>query len=187
METFVGPRQFVDHPEYEKNRYRALETLGNLIVHGGIDPPLVELVELFSRVPHCYTVQSCCGHFVHEGEPDEHTLARLSSYRGKVHRVHYRIAYIAFVLEKSKNGFELCHDLRLLASRNPANIQFGSADWFWEHSVNTYQIQIAPEREKYRDSFAVTYGEALVLEKVRDMVLRELGKIAKKHIRFAAN
>lgn len=51
METFAGLRRFVDHPEYAKNRSDALASLRSLIVHGEIDPPLVELVELFSRGP----------------------------------------------------------------------------------------------------------------------------------------
>jgi hypothetical protein len=187
METFAGPKPFVDNPEYEKNRSGALETLRSLIATGRIDPPLVELMELFSRVPHCYTLQSCYGHFVHERQSDEHTTARLAPYRGMVHMVHYRIAYIAFVLEKSKNGFVLCRDLRTLASRNPWYIQFGSAGWFWEQSVNTYQIQVILEREKGKDSLQVTYDEALRLENVRDMLIRKLATIARNHIRLAVN
>lgn len=101
--------------------------------------------------------------------------------------MQYRIAYLAFVLENNRNGHALCRDLRVLASKRPAYVQFGSAGWFWDHSVNSYQIQVAPERDTCRDSLAVTFDEALVLEKVRDMVLRELGTIAKKHIRFTGN
>jgi hypothetical protein len=187
METFAGPKPFVDNPGYEKNRFAAIETLRNLIARGKIDQPLVELLELYSRVPHCYTIQSCFGHFVHEWEPDEHTTARLAPYRGIVHTVHYRLAYLAFVLEKSKNGSVLCRDLRTLASRNPRYIQFGSAGWFWDQSVNSYQIQVAPEREKYKDCFWVTYKEALLLEKVRDLLIRELEAIAHNHIRLAGN
>jgi hypothetical protein len=177
----------VDNPEYGKNRSVALVILQNLVATGKIDPPIVELIELFSRVPHCYTIQSCYGHFVHDREPEEHTTARLGPYRGLVHTVQYRIAYIAFVLEKSRNGFALCRDLRMLASRNSGYIQFGSAGWFWEQSVNTHQIQVAPEREKCRDSLRVTYDQAFRLEKVRDMVISELTTIARKNIRLTGN
>jgi len=104
-----------------------------------------------------------------------------------VRTVLYRIAYIAFVLEKSKNGFVLCRDLRTLASWNPGYIQFGSAGWFWEQSVNTYQIQVALEQEKDKDCLWVTYDEALLLEKVRDLLIRELATIARNHIRLAGN
>jgi hypothetical protein len=187
METFAGPKPFVDNPEYEKNRSGTLETFRGLIATGKIDPPVVELLKLFSRVPHCYTIQSCSGHFVHERQPDECTTARLAPYRGIVHTVHYRLAYIAFVLEKSKNGSVLCRDLRTLASRNSGYIQFGSAGWFWEQSVNSYQIQVAPEREKHKDCFWVTYNEAFLLEKVRDFLIRELEVIAGNHIRLAGN
>jgi len=102
-----------------------------------------------------------------------------------VQAVHYRIAYIAFVLEKSMNGFVLCRDLRTLASRNPGYIQFGSAGWFWEQFVNTCQIQVALEREKLKDSFWVTYEEAILLEKFRDILIHELGTIAGNHILLA--
>lgn len=187
METFAGPKPFVDNPEFEKNRSVTLETLRNLIATGKIDPPVVELLELFSRIPHCYTIQSCSGHFVHERQPDEYTTARLAPYRGIVHTIHYRLAYLAFVLEKSKNGSVLCRDLRTLALRNSVYIQFGSAGWFWEQSVNSYQIQVAPEREKYKDCFWVTYKEALLLEKARDLLIRELAAIAHNHIRLAMN
>jgi hypothetical protein len=187
METFAGPRPFVDNPGYEGNRCVALETLRSLIATGKIDPPLVDLMTLFSRVSHCYTIQSCFGHFVHERESDEHTTARLAPYHGMISTVFYRIAYIAFVLEKSENGLVLCHDLRALALRNPGYIQFGSAGWFWEQSVNTYQIQVAPKREKEKDSFWVTYDEALRLENVRDLLIREMAAIARNHIRLAGN
>jgi len=184
METFAGPKPFVDNHEYEKNRSITLETLRSLISTGKIDPPVVELLKLFSQVPHCYTIQGCSGHFVHERQPDAYTTERLAPYRGIVHTVHYRLAYIAFVLEKSKNGSVLCRDLRTLASRNSGYIQFGSAGWFWEQSVNSYQIQVAPEREKHKDCFWVTYKEALLLEKVRDFLIRELEVIAGNHIRL---
>jgi len=187
METFAGPKPFVDNPGYEENRFAAIKTLRNLIARGRIDPPLVELLELFSRVPHCYTIQSCFGHFVHKREPDEHTTARLAPYKGMVQKVFYRIAYIAFVIEKSENGSMLCHDLRTLTVQNPEYIQFGSAGWFWDQSVNSYQIQVALEQQKTRDSFWVTYKEALLLENFRDVLIRELAATAGIHIRFAGN
>jgi hypothetical protein len=185
METFAGPKRFVDNPEYEQNRLVALGTLRSLISTGRIDPPLVELITLFSRVSHCYTIQSCFGHFVHALEPDKHTLARLTPYRGMVRTVQYRIAYIAFVLETSENGFMLYRDLRALALKNPGYIQFGSAGWFWGQSVNTYQIQVAPEQEKEKDSFWVTYDKALLLEEMRDMLICKLVTIAGTHIRLS--
>jgi len=104
-----------------------------------------------------------------------------------VQAVHYRIAYIAFVLEKSMNGFVLCRDLRTLASRNPGYIQFGSAGWFWEQFVNTCQIQVALEREKPRDCFWVTCKEAILLEKFRYMLIYELETIAVNLIVLARN
>jgi hypothetical protein len=105
-----------------------------------------------------------------------------------VQTVHCRLAYVAFVLEKSKKGSVLCRDLRTLRhGKYRGYIQFGSAVWFWEQSVNSYQIQVALEREKHKDCFWVTYEEALLLEKVRDLLIRELAAIAHNHIRLAGN
>ena len=99
--------------------------------------------------------------------------------------VHCRIAYIAFVLEKRMNGFVLCRDLRALASRNPGYIQFASAGWFWEQSVNTCQIQVALERKKLKECFWVTYKEVILLEKFRDILIHEQKTIAGNHILLA--
>ena len=71
--------------------------------------------------------------------------------------------------------------------KNPRYIQFGSAGWFWEQSVNTFQIKVVPEREKCKDSLNVRYGEDLWLEKVRDMVIKRLATIARKNIRLSGN
>jgi hypothetical protein len=39
METFAGPKPFVDTPEYDKNRSGALKILRSLIATRMIDPP----------------------------------------------------------------------------------------------------------------------------------------------------
>ena len=100
--------------------------------------------------------------------------------------VLYRIAYIAFVLEKSKNGFVLCRVLRTLASWNPGGIfSLVVPAGFGAISQYLYQIQVALEQEKDKDCLWVTYDEALLLEKMRDMMIRELAAIAGNHIRLA--
>jgi len=122
-----------------------------------------------------------------KGKSDERTTARLAPYRGLVQTVHYRIACIGFVLEKSKDGFVLCRDLRMPASWNPGYIPFGCAGWFWELPFNTCQIQVALEREKPRDCFWVTCKEAILLEKFRYMLIYELETIAVNLIVLARN
>jgi hypothetical protein len=69
----------------------------------------------------------------------------------------------------------------------PGYIQFGSAGWFWEQAVNTYQIQVVPDREKDKDHLQVTYDEAVRLEEVRDLLILKLAAIAQNHIRLAGN
>jgi len=75
-----------------------------------------------------------------------------------VHTVNYRIAFIAFVLETSKNGFALCRYLKTSASWNPWYIQFGSAGWFWDQSVNTYQIQVLWNKKNSRIAWGIFNG-----------------------------
>lgn len=64
--------------------------------------------------------------------------------------------------------------LKKIAGKNPAYIQFGSADWFWEKSVNSVVIQVEPERFKHLDKIVTNYHEAVKIQKVRDMFFKEI-------------
>lgn len=68
-------------------------------------------------------------------------------------------------------------DLEKLASDNPEYIQFGSADWFWDRMVNTYCIQLEPERFKYNDSALIDIEEAVYIETLREDFFKKLGEI----------
>jgi len=181
METFVEARPFVPDPEFETTRESGIRAVRELIVQGEIDPPLVPIIEDFAQVPHCYTVQSCFGHFVHEYEPDARNIASPEAYTGKIAEVEYRIAYMAFCIRECDPGRRLCHDLSSITRIDPGCIQFGCAEWFWERQVNTYVIQVEPERFRYRDSVVVDLAEALHLEAVRDRFMGELEKVAVLH------
>ncbi|MBT8506843.1 hypothetical protein AZH53_11075 [Methanomicrobiaceae archaeon CYW5] len=181
METFTPPRPMITFAGFDTGREKALEDLTSVIRNGEIDPPLLPLIRAFSRVPSCYTLQSCYGHFVHAGTQDIHTIRRLQPGATQVRRVTYRIAYVAFCIENSRRGHLLCEDLRVIARNDPEYIQFGSADWFWDQTPNTYAIQVSPSRYQTQDSCLLTLDEALVVQDVRDRLFTELMRLVKEH------
>jgi len=67
-----------------------------------------------------------------------------------------------------KSGRELYRKLEDMTGFDPGYIQFGSALWFWERQVNSYVLQVEPERFKKRDTARLTYREALRVEKARN-------------------
>jgi len=181
METFTPPRPFVSHPDYRHDRGRYRKGLVREIERKAIDPPLLPLVRECMCVPHCFTLQCCYGHFVHAGEPDKENLAPISRYTRKIGRIEYRIAYIAFCLEDSPEGHGLYSELAGIAGPDPAYIQFGCADWFWEQVPNTYCLQLEPERMKDMDSGDVTWKEAARLEELRGPFFERLMDIMRRH------
>ena len=54
-----------------------------------------------------------------------------------------------------------------VARINPQNIQICSAEWFWQRQVNSFALQVEPERLKKKDSAILDYSEALAIEKIR--------------------
>ena len=51
---------------------------------------------------------------------------------------------------------------------DPENIQFCCADWFWKKQVNSYVLQVEPDRFKHEDRAILDFKEALKIEKVRN-------------------
>ena len=85
-----------------------------------------------------------------------------------IETVEYRIAYIALCVENSTFGKNLIEALKQITIIDPENIQFGSADWFWERQKNTYALQVEPDRFKYEDKMILDRKEALNIEKIRN-------------------
>jgi hypothetical protein len=181
METFSRARDFIRHPAFEKEREQSLVSLDAEIRNGMIDPPLVPLLEGFSKIPYCFTIQCCYGHFIHEQQPDEHNLLPLAGYAGDIRRVKYRIAYLALCIRETGPGRELCRDLERITRIDPAYIQFGSPDWFWERHVNSFALQVEPERFIMKDSVELSFDEALHVEELRDIFFEELFRIRSDH------
>ena len=159
------------NPRYLRDRQEVLKALDLRV----IDRPIVELIEGFSVLPECFTVQSCYGHFLYAPGQDSHNLERLPhKHDGEV---TYRIAYVAFCLENSPRGRALCESLERVSSLDPGYVQFGSAAWFWARYRNSYALQVEPVRHMTRDQVVIEHSEALHIEKSRDRFFTKLEKL----------
>ena len=138
-----------------------------------IDEPIIELIHAFNERPYCFTLQSCYGHFVYSDQNNPQNLEPLPR-TDTLARVEYRIAYIAFCLENSDGGRMLFDALKGIADMDLDNIQFCSAEWFWERQVNSYALQVEPGRFKSEDKVILDYKEALKIENIRNEFFGQL-------------
>lgn len=163
METFIKAKEFTDNPNYQEQRKKNIAGLTD----GMIDEPIVEIVKGFNKFPYCFTLQSCYGHFVYSEHDNPHNIDPLPG-TDTISHVEYRIAYIAFCIENNNEGKRLFEALKETTAINPENIQFGSAEWFWKRQVNSYALQVEPDRFKHQDTATLDYQEALNIEKIRN-------------------
>jgi len=177
METFTTVKDFVPNPHYHEQREKCLRELDM----NSIDPPLIDLIEGFLSLPYCFTLQSCHGHFLHGGQRNSKNNEPLPVSKG-ISKVEYRIAYLALCIQDNEAGRGLFNELSEIPDRDPAYIQFGCAEWFWERQVNSYALQVEPDRHKTKDSLLVGYQEALHLQKIRDVFFNELRKVIEKRV-----
>jgi hypothetical protein len=168
METFAPPKEFVPNPGF--TRARAQMTAA--VPLDDIDAPLRDIVSAFNALPHCYTLQCCWGHFLHGAERDSHNLLPLPTIG--TGPVEYRIAYLALCLEESEAGRRLRSLLEQVPEIDPEYIQFGSPDWFWDRWINSYALQVEPERLKDRDVALIEHDEALRVQEVRGRFFKRL-------------
>lgn len=169
METFKLPNALVTNPDYRKERQRILSELQD----GMIDSPIIGVINGLNRLPYCFTLQSCYGHFLYDGQTDLHCIDPLP-IGDTIPKVTYRIAYIAVCVENSEEGKGLLGYFEKLTDLDSENIQFGSPQWFWDSHLNSYALQVEPERFKMKDSVSLDYREALNIERIRNMVFTEL-------------
>jgi len=182
METYSQAKPMVEDRSYEARRNEAISLLKDELSAGNIDPPLIGLLQDISKMRHCYTLQSCYGHFVHDLRTDDKNTEPIGKFKGSISRVHYRIAYLAFCMQNSESGRRLHDDLKKVVEIDPGYVQFGSADWFWKRAPNSYVVQLPPERSKEVDSVWVDIDEALHMESLRERFFREIGTIVSGHI-----
>ena len=172
METFTGTKALVEDPHYHDLRQKSLVGLHD----GMIDNPIIELINAFNKLPFCFTLQCCYGHFICGNQNDPHNLEPLP-LTDTIARVEYRIAYIALCIENSDLGRMLIDALMGIANIDPENIQFGCAEWFWERQVNSYALQVGPYRFKCEDMAIFDYQEALKIEKIRNEFFVQLKEL----------
>jgi hypothetical protein len=168
LETFAKPKEFVENVRYEEDRREALAAL----VPDSIDEPIVDIINGFATLRHCFTLQSCYGHFICFPEQDPHTLESIP--RGWNGPVRYRMAYIAFCIENSCRGRSLRQSLAEIAASAPDYVQFGSADWFWDRWPNTYALQVMPIAYKLKDETILDPLEAVQTQEVRGLFFTRL-------------
>ncbi|MFC1530808.1 hypothetical protein ACFL5T_00975 [Gemmatimonadota bacterium] len=171
MKTFARPRQLVDNPQYERDRELMLASLGLET----IDEPMRELVAGFAKLPYCFTLQSCYGHFVHALQPQPDNLNPLPAH--DVGPIKYRVAYLALCLENSIEGRRLRSALGHIPAIDPEYVQFGSPEWFWNRHLNSYALQVEPTRFLDRDVVMIEYNEALRVEQVRHLFFAQLSTL----------
>ena len=168
METFTEPRQFVDNPRYFKDRQ---ETLAALDLRT-IDEPIVDIIDGFATLPHCFTVQSCYGHFLCTPEQDTYSLDPVPTKNTGY--IRYRLAYIVFCIDNSPAGRAFYNSLAQIPALDPDYVQFGSAEWFWKRYVNSYALQLEPTRYKRKDEAILEHTEALHVQQRRGLFFSKL-------------
>jgi len=94
--------------------------------------------------------------------------------------VEYSIAYIALCIENSDWGRMFFDALKGIADIEPENIQFCCAEWFWKRQVNSYALQVEPDRFKFEDKAILDYKEALKIEKIRNEFFVQLKELLQK-------
>jgi hypothetical protein len=175
METFTEIRELVENPLFPEQKQQAQRELAVV----PIDQPIVGLIDDINKLSYCFTLQCCHGHFVYPGQDNPHKIAPLPR-DAEITEVEYRIAYIAFCLDNCDRGRRFFDDLHEIVAIDPANIQLGSPTWFWNRQINSYALQVEPDRFKYRDTANIGYQEALKVESVRDEFYSKLSILIKK-------
>ena len=177
METYVEAKGLVDNQDFSKQREIALGELSFNI----IDKPIVDVIRKITTISYCFTLQSCYGHFLYDQQNDPNNIEPILSIACDTN-IEYRIAYVAVCVENSLDGKRLLKELSELISTDLNCIQYGSAEWFWDRQINSYVIQVEPERFRTQDRCVIDYQEAIRLEKVRNQFYQELDMIIEKHI-----
>jgi hypothetical protein len=172
LETFIEPGKLESNPGFPKQKQKALAELTD----GMIDEPIVNIIRGFNNLSCCFTLQCCYGHFVYDGHWDPHNLDPIPE-SDKISRVEYRIAYIAYCIDNSEAGRKLLEKLQTITSIDPENIQYCSTRWFLRRQVNSYVLQVEPDRFKHKDKAILDYKEALYIENLRGEFFRKLEEL----------
>ena len=175
METFTPIRPFEPNPDFAAQRETALAGFSR----AQIDAPIAGMMADLNRLSYCFSLQCCYGHFLCPGQDDEHSLQPLPQKADGIHEVDYRIAYVALCLDVGPAGRDLLRELHKITGLDPGNIQLGCADWFWQRQVNSFALQLEPERFMHLDRTMLPFNEARRLEKLRGRMFARLQSILK--------
>lgn len=175
METFSKARDFVEHPRYLRDRKKVLAGFRP----GDIDAPIRDIVIALGKLPYCFTLQSCYGHFLWEGQTDKRNLEVLPlQVRGLI---RYRIAYLAICFENETRGASLRDRFAAICEMDEEYIQFGSPDWFWQQYPNSYAIQVEPQRDAFKDEALLEHAEALHVQSLKNLVFQQVRGLLDKN------
>ena len=141
METFTELKDLAENLHYQAEKKKILYDLNDDM----IDMPIVDIINGFNKLPYCFTLQSCYGHFIYNGQNDIHNLEPLPA-KDTIFKVEYRIAYIAFCIENSLLGREMLESLKGITTIDPEYVQFCCAEWFWKRQINSYALQVEPDK-----------------------------------------
>jgi hypothetical protein len=172
METFEPPRSILANSRFAEQKRAAVRDM----VQADIDAPIVDLIRSFNHLPHCFTLQSCFGHFTWLPDQDTHNVEPLPAGDLDV-PVRYRIAYLAFCLDDGTERCAMMSKLRDVTCIDPEYVQFGCADWFWTRQINSYVLQVEPLRFEHRDEAILGFPEARRIEQVRNRFFEVLRSI----------
>lgn len=123
-----------------------------------------------------FTLQSCFGHFVYPGQESETNLIPLPAEAIR-EKIEYRIAYLAICIDHGRDGESLLAAFADVLKIDPMNVHFGCAEWFWNRQVNSYALQVEPDRFKNRDTAILGYQEARMVQDIRDRFYEEIGRV----------
>lgn len=96
--------------------------------------------------------------------------------------MRYRIAYVAFCVDTGDRGRAFLERLSRVPEIEPAYVQFGSADWFWDQWPNSYTLQVEPAAHRFKDQAVLTAGEAMQTQRARDLFFEELRRLLAEEV-----
>lgn len=177
LETFTAAKPLINNANFAIQRQAALSSLD---IHA-IDEPIRDVIKALNRVSFCFTIQSCFGHFVFGKRTDPRNLELLPQ-RKVPDSIEYRIAYVALCVHKSAPAARFLNELSDIQKINPQYIQYGCAHWFWERHVNSYVIQVEPERHSDKDSIRINYREAKHIEELKRDVFIHIHSLTESYL-----
>jgi hypothetical protein len=178
LETFTETKKLVPNPDFNEQHNIVLRNIN----YSELDIPIIELIKKISKLDYCFSLQSCYGHFLYPGENDQLSTHPLPILNNDI-SIDYRIAYLAVCIKDNQDGESFLANLNNMTLIDPGYLQFGCAEWFWERQINSFILQVEPERFKDRDRITIDYNEAKYVENIRNQFFISLNELIEKFIK----